>query len=237
MRDGVIITRPPPGLAPTMAAVAGAGWRPIAAPMLHVVPLGLTLGAFRPDAVVLTSGQALAALDDPRLHACPCYVVGQATARRARAAGFSHVIPASGTAAELVALLRASCRAGSRLLLAVGRGYGGDMANELRGAGFRVARRCVYAIEPVRVLPDATEADLRAEQVAAVMFYSTRTAEAFVAALDPVVAGMLARVDAIAMSGTVAAALTDGPHWQAVRVAAHPDQDAMLDSLGRPDSD
>lgn len=231
MRDGVVITRPPPGLAPTMAAVAAAGWQPIAAPMLHVVPLGLALGGFRPDAVVLTSGQALAALDAPRLHALPCYVVGQATASRARAAGFSHVIAASGTAADLVALLRAVCPVGSRLLLAVGRGYGGDMADELRRAGFRVARRCVYAIEPVPVLPNAAEAGLRAGRVAAVMFYSTRTAEAFIAALTPALASLLVAVEAIAMSDGVAAVLGAGARWDGIRVAARPDQDAMLDCL------
>ncbi|MCE2565993.1 uroporphyrinogen-III synthase [Komagataeibacter sp. FNDCF1] len=236
MRDGVIITRPPPGLAPTMAAVAALGWRPIAAPMLEVIPLGLASVGRQPDAVVLTSGQAIAALDDPRLHACPCYVVGQATARRARAAGFVHVITASGTAADLVDMLREACPAGSRLLLAVGRGYGRDMADELRGAGLRVTRRCVYAVEAVRGLPDAAVTALLAEQVRGVMFYSTRTAEAFMAALTPVVADTLARVDAIAMSAGIAAALADGPRWRAMRVAARPEQDAMLASLGRPAS-
>ena len=231
MRAGVIVTRPPPGLAPTMAAVAARGLHPVAAPMLHVRQCALSIGTFRPDAIVLTSGQAVGSLTDPQLHDIPCYVVGAATARRARAAGFVHVTAASGTADDLTALLQAAMSPTSRLLLAVGQGYGQDMAVALRGQGYRVLRRCVYIVRPATCLPPDAVAALQAGQVTAVMFYSTRTAEAFIAALTPALASLLVAVEAIAMSDGVAAVLGAGARWDGIRVAARPDQDAMLDCL------
>ncbi|WP_242621670.1 uroporphyrinogen-III synthase [Komagataeibacter xylinus] len=232
-RDGVIITRPPPGLAPTVAAVAGLGWRPIAASMLHVAQLSLAPNTPRPDALVLTSGQAIAAINRPEWHDVPCYVVGHATGERARAAGFRHVVTAAGTADDLVALLRAALPVRGLLLLAVGRGYGDDMAQALRAAGFRVIRRCVYAVSPEQRLPAQAAQALAAGQVAAILFYSTRTAQAFLAALSAAQAAMLGQVVAVAMSDGVAAALACGPAWRAVRVAARPDQAAMLACLGK----
>ncbi|WP_258367712.1 uroporphyrinogen-III synthase [Komagataeibacter oboediens] len=231
MRAGVIVTRPPPGLAPTMAAVAERGLHPIAAPMLHVSQHALSIGMFRPDAIVLTSGQAVGSLTDPGLHHIPCYVVGAATARRARAVGFAHVIAASGTADDLTALLRAAMQPTARLLLAVGRGYGQDMATDLRGRGYRVLRRCVYAVRPATCLPPDALAALRAGQVAAVMFYSTRTAEAFVAALPPALVPALVGVEAIAMSDGVAAVLGAGLRWGGIRIATRPAQERMLACL------
>ncbi|BAK85049.1 uroporphyrinogen-III synthase [Komagataeibacter medellinensis NBRC 3288] len=231
MRDGVIVTRPPPGLAPTMAAVAGAGWRPIAAPMLHVSQRALSIGTVRPDAIMMTSGQAIASLKVSRLHDVPCYVVGSATARRARAAGFINVFAASGTADDLTALVRAVLPPPARLLLAVGQGYGQEMAVALRGYGYRVWRRCVYGVRAAPVLPSDALAALLAGRVAAAMFYSTRTASAFMAAMPPAVVPLLAEVAAIAMSGGVADALGAGPCWRRIHIAARADQEAMLACL------
>ncbi|GCE84862.1 uroporphyrinogen-III synthase [Komagataeibacter diospyri] len=228
---GVIVTRPPPGLAPTMTAVAARGLHPIAAPMLHVSQRTLSTGSFRPDAIVLTSGQAVGSLTDPQLHDIPCYVVGDATARRARAAGFVHVTAASGTADDLLVLLQAAVPPAARLLLAVGQGYGQEMAVALRGHGYRVLRRCVYVVRAATGLPSNAVAALQAGQVRAVMVYSTRTAEAFITALTPALVPLLLGVEAIAMSDGVAAALGAGVRWRDIRVAARPDQDAMLDCL------
>ncbi|WP_241694483.1 uroporphyrinogen-III synthase [Komagataeibacter melomenusus] len=233
-QNGVIITRPPPGLAPTMAAVAGLGWQPIAASMLHVEPLSLAPDTPRPDAIVLTSGQAIAAINRPAWHDVPCYVVGHATGARARVAGFTHVVTAAGTADDLAALLRAALPARGRLLLAVGRGYGRDMAQALRAEGFRVMRRCVYAVRPGQRLPMQAAQALGAGQVAAILFYSTRTAQAFLAALTATQAGLLGQVVAVAMSAGVANALATVPAWRDIRVAARPDQAAMLACLGNP---
>lgn len=71
-----------------------------------------------------------------------------------------------------------------------------------------------------------------AGQVAAILFYSTRTARAFLASLSAPQAAMLGQVVAVAMSDGVAAALATGPAWRAMRVAPRPDQPAMLACLG-----
>lgn len=223
-----------------MAAVAAMGLDPLAAPMLRIEHFPLSTGAFRPDALVLTSAQAIAAINRPQWHHLPCYVVGHATGARARAVGFSHVVAATGTADDLLDLIRASVPARSRLLLAVGRGYGRGMADSLRADGMRVLRRCVYAVRPVTRLPQPARAALHAGRVAAVMLYSARTAEAFMAALDARLAPCLRNVQAIVMSAGVAAVLADGPGWGGIHVASRPDQAAMLacvDQTCRPGPD
>nr|WP_255663272.1 uroporphyrinogen-III synthase [Komagataeibacter sp. FNDCR2] len=211
-----------------MAAVQAMGLQPFAAPMLRIEHFALSTGAFRPDALVLTSAQAIAAIDRPQWHHLPCYVVGHATGVRARAVGFRHVVAATGTADDLLGLIRASVPARSRVLLAVGRGYGCEMADSLRAGGLRVLRRCVYAARPITRLPQPARTALHAGRVAAVMLYSARTAEAFLAALDAPLASRLDSVRAIVMSRAVAAALAEGPCWAAIHVASRPDQAAML---------
>lgn len=220
-----------------MAAVEAMGLRPLAAPMLRIEHFALSTGAFQPDALVLTSAQAIPAINRPQWHHLPCYVVGNATGARARAAGFSHVIAATGTAGDLLGLIRAHVPARSRVLLAVGRGYGLEMAASLRGDGLRVLRRCVYAARASQRLPGPARAALRAGHIRAVMLYSARTAEAFLAALDARLAPCLASVRAVVMSHGVAAALAEGPRWRDVSVAERPDQAAMLacvEQAGRP---
>jgi hypothetical protein len=80
--------------------------------------------------------------------------VGDATAARARAAGFGDVTSAGRNAEALAALVGARCRAdGGTLLLPTAEGEGLVLARTLRAAGFAVARRTVYAAVPQNTLP------------------------------------------------------------------------------------
>ena len=231
---GVLVTRPPPGLAQTIATLSARGWRPVAAPMLDIVTCPLaSCGTVPPQAVVVTSSQAVAAIARPDLVDIPCYAVGAATARRARAAGFTHVqIAPEGTAQGLGRMLsRHVAPSGGALLLAVGRGYGMDLARDLRDAGFRVRRRAVYRVTPRRHL-DAPGRDMLAGgQAGAVLFFSPRTAQAFMAALTPTLRAALAHVRAIVISERTGQVL-DAALWRSVEVAPTPDSIGMLSCLG-----
>lgn len=233
MPPGVLITRPEPGAAETARRVEALGWRPVLAPALVLAPRAF---AWPPaQALLLTSRAAARALPPADL---PVLAVGEATAAEARARGFTRVEAAAGDAASLAehAARRLDPAAGA-LLLAVGQGYGAELAADLRRRGFRVLRRVAYAAAPAPALPaEALAALQRDGEVVSVLFFSPRSAGCAMSLLKASgLAETAARMEALAISPRVAetAARALAPlAWRAVRIADRPDQDALLALLG-----
>ncbi|WP_342628957.1 uroporphyrinogen-III synthase [Nguyenibacter vanlangensis] len=232
-RPAVLITRPEPGLTETMDAVSALGWRAVALPALRAEPVGQgPLAARGAQAVLVTSGQAVAALAGRLPPDLPMLVVGAATARRARDAGFTRVTAAGGTADALADLVLSARHAGDgALLLATAAGYGHALADRLRRNGFRVIRRRVYRVRPAMPPPAALRALLQDGGIAAALFFSAETARQFLRRLPRDLRDGLRDVRAIAISDGTAQIL-DAIPWRAIERAATPDQAAMLDRLG-----
>jgi uroporphyrinogen-III synthase len=228
---GVLVTRPEPGAAETAARLAARGWRPVLAPALVLAPRPMA-PAPRAQALLLASRAAARAVPVSGL---PVLAVGAATAEAARERGFTDVAAAGGDAAALAALAAARLDpAAGPLLLAVGQGYSQALAAALRARGFRVLRRIVYAAREAPALPPEAAAALRATETPHALFFSPRSAACSVqllgeAGLSGCTRGMVAH----AISPRVAAVLAALP-WRAVRVAARPDQDHLLEQLGTP---
>lgn len=231
----VLVTRPEPGAAETARRLSALGWRPVLAPALVLTPR-----PFRPpraQAVVLTSRAAARALPGALPRSLPVLAVGEATAEEARRAGFTQLCTAEGTAESLPALAAARLhpRAGP-LLLAVGEGYAQDLAVALRAQGFRVLRRIAYAARPATELPGEARAALLQGSIEAVLFHSPRSARCAMSLFrDAGLAANVTRATALAMSPRVAEAARAAAApltWRSVRVAARPDQDALLALLG-----
>jgi uroporphyrinogen-III synthase len=224
----VLVTRPLPAGAATARLVAARGFVPVLAPMLVIRPRPLDPDAVPGGlaAVAVTSGNAIAGLPGA-LHGLPLFAVGDATAARARAAGFTAVTSAGGDAAALAALLGRAAPAGP-LLLAVGAGQGEALAADLRARGREVHRRELYAAGPAAALPDEAVAALRAGAVAAALFFSAETARSFVRLVGAAeLGGTLAGVIACAIGPPSVVAL-QALGWREIRLAAHPTQDEML---------
>ena len=232
-RSGVLVTRPEPGLSETMAAVARLGFTPVAGSLLRITGRATRLpGASRLDAIVLTSGQAVAALaaaarDDPGLRALLVFAVGDSTASRMRAAGFAHTSSAAGDATDLAALVCTAVPPPAALLLATGSGHGQGLAATLRAHGYRLHRRAVYEAQAVTRLPHPAEAALRDRRIGACLFFSTETARIF-ARLCPLAPGCVPDdITALALSAAVGEALA-GLNWRSVRIAPRPEAQALL---------
>lgn len=167
------------------------------------------------------------------LRALPVLAVGEATAAEARARGAQDVTAAEGDAIALATLATARLDpAAGPLLLAVGQGYGAELAAALRGRGFRVIRRVVYAAAPAAMLPEAARAALAAGRIGASLFFSPRSATIACGLIAGAGLAEAARgAVALALSPRIAEALTPLP-WQAVRVAPRPDQAQLLALLG-----
>ena len=224
-RRSVLITRPEPGASETAGHLAALGLVPVLAPMLTVRLLPVRLPA-QVSAVLVTSGNAVPPLP-PSLHGVPLLAVGDATAARAVAAGFTKVCSAGGDAVALAALAARSLPVGATVLLATGAGQGASLAAHLRADGFRVQRRTVYAARPVHALPEPARLALAGPDLRAVLFMSADTASAFVHALPTALRPSLAGVLALAIGQPAAEVVMHLP-WRGVRVSAKPTMVSLM---------
>src|SRR5581483_8714594 len=98
-----------PGASETAARVSALGHRPILAPLLVVQSRNAPLPPpERVQAILVTSGNAVPPLPASH-HGLPLLAVGDATAARARAAGFGQVSSADGNAGDLATLVAGRC--------------------------------------------------------------------------------------------------------------------------------
>jgi len=217
----LLVLRPEPGAAVTVANAVAAGWHPIAAPLFTVVSIDWEAPeAAAHDALMLTSAQAVRhagpALASYR--ALPVYAVGEATGIAAMEAGFADVRMGSADAALLVTMM---VRDGVRHPLHLA----GREHRVLDAAPIPIARRIVYAADPVAELPPAAQAAL--EQDAVALLHSQRASAVFAdllvrAGFDP------ATVRVAAISGAAGA----GP-WQKIKIADTPSDSALLAAAAR----
>jgi uroporphyrinogen-III synthase len=225
----VLITRPEPGARETAARVVAMGLRPVLAPALQITALpGCLPPASRIAALLVTSSNAVDTLPSD-YHPIPLLAVGDATAARARSAGFTAVTSARGDARDLAALVqRDHAPQAGTLLLVSGRGQGLELASALRRAGFSVLRRVAYAAVPAHGLPAEAVAAIAGPDLLAALFFSAETARCFVRLVRRAgLADRLAGVDAISIGRPAAVAL-GALRWRCIRVAARPTQDEML---------
>jgi uroporphyrinogen-III synthase len=234
----VLVTRPEADARPLAERLQTLGAEAVIAPLLTVVPRGdadIDLDGIQ--AVLATSANGVRALAavSPRRD-LPIYAVGDASAACARDEGFATVISAAGDVQSLASVVAdALDPAAGTLLHVAGTAVAGDLAGALGKAGFAVRRTVLYEAETAAALPAVAEEGLREGSLDAVLLFSPRTARTFVRLVAS--AGLAARcqtVDALCLSPAVAEAVAT-LEWRRLRVAATPDQDSLLQLLGRED--
>jgi uroporphyrinogen-III synthase len=198
-------------------------------PLLTIEPQPVTLDLAGVQAMALTSANAAPAL--ARAAHLPVFAVGAASAAAARAAGCMQVESAGGDAASLARLIVASCRPERGAILHLcGTEVRAGLAEALREAGLCLLRRPVYRARAAQALSPPTCAALR-QGLDAVLLFSPRTAHIFVElvtrhGLERYLEGS----DACCLSATVAEPCR-GLAWRCVRIAARPDQGALVELL------
>lgn len=219
MSRPLAILRPEPGNAATAARVRSAGLVPITVALFEVRPLGWTPpDPARFDGLLLTSANAVrhggAGLRD--LLGLPVLAVGAATADSARQAGFEVV--QTGTN-DLADLLREA--AGFQQLL--------WLAGRDRTAADHPALAAVIPVYASDPLP-LTQAEAAALRGSVALIHSARAGVQLVRELARHgIAPAELRITAISAKAAEAA----GPGWDAVTVAATPDEDALI-AAARP---
>lgn len=229
-----LVTRPREDSEATARELAARGISAMIEPLLDIVPADdavvETEGA---QGILVTSANGIRAL--ARLHAgrdLPVWTVGDASAREARALGFTRVESADGDVEGLAALVAAKVDAKAGALLhAAGSVNAGDLSGRLTGLGYEVRRLVLYRAETATALSSALTEELAAGGLDLALFFSPRTAKTFATlARAAGVQGSLSRLAAYALSANVAAELAPLP-WRVLRQAAEPTQAALLAAL------
>lgn len=219
----VLVTRPEPGCSETATRLEVLGHQPVKLPLMSFQPIPDPL----PDlanfaAIAFSSTNALSALrqrgEVENLTHLPAFTVGSKTAALARAAGFTDITNAEGTVGNLADTILAANLDGP-LLYPAARHRAGDLETLLERGGQKAETIAVYEMTPNRdVGADAGPVDIA-------LFYSRRTAEAFVALPNRPQAKTY-----LCLSANVAAPLRDarvGP----VHLAKAPNEDAIFAAL------
>ncbi|CAH1668099.1 HEM4 domain-containing protein [Hyphomicrobiales bacterium] len=230
----VFVFRPRPDAERTARAIVDHGFEPIVAPLFEVMRLSGDAPAGRFDAIVLTSGNAVAALAEgpAEWRDLPVFTVGGRTAAKVREAGLDDARSADGDRNDLIELIRRTLPAPATLLMIAGRDRKEDVPDRLKDAGYEVTIWTAYAAEPVSALPEDAQAALRHGQPGdAALHYSGRGARTFIALAQAAgVSNEALELTHVVLSADVAAPLIEAGA-STVLVAEHPEEAGLLAAL------
>lgn len=189
------------------------------------------------DGLILTSANAARALLDALPEGAalpPLHAVGPKTARVLEAAGHHPRIPSGEFSGAGLAQAILALRDGApgRFLFPRAEIGREELAERLIAAGCEVNVVTAYRAEAVAALPEAALTALRQGAVAAIPFFSGRTAQAFVAALPPEGRAWLHGVALVAVSPVTARVMT-GLGLEVAAVAATATAEGVLACLAR----
>jgi uroporphyrinogen-III synthase len=230
----VLVTRPIDDAQETAALLRARGHEPLIAPLLSVrFHDGHALHLDGVQALLATSANgARAFARRTSRRDFSVFAVGSQTAQAARDAGFADVRDANGTVETLAQSVAGWTKPKDGTLLhAAGAETEGHLASLLRQAGFTVHVEVLYDVPTVDAFPQPVHAALEAGELDAVLIYSARSAQAFAACISKAnLQSACAALVACCISEAAAKPLA-GLAFKAVRIAARPNQAALLDAL------
>ncbi len=222
----LLVTRPEPDGKSTAARLRALGHDVVVAPVLRLKAVAASFGPGPFAALIITSRNAARALATharrDEIVGLPVFAVGERSAEAARAAGLSDVVSADGDGDDLVRLVAARfAGSGARLLYLAGEDRAGDLAGSLAAHGIAIETAIVYRAVAERGFSRRLAAGVAAGPLDAVLHYSPRSAEAFLAGAEAagLTGAMLAAVH-LCLSADVAAPLEAAGAAQ-VRIGRH----------------
>jgi uroporphyrinogen-III synthase len=231
----IVVTRPQEDSERTAAALRARGHEVLIAPLLKVEPVDIDLRTNWGGVIITSANAANAIAAHPAragLTKLKLFAVGQRSAQAARTAGFTDVTSAGGDVRDLVRTLVArKADAQAPLLYLAGEDRARDLIGELVARGIAAEMVVVYRAATAP-FPPALSAALKEGTVDAVLHYSTRSAESYLAGGKEAGVGKQAlAVRHICLSAAIAAPLTAAGAADVV-VAPRPDEAALLERIG-----
>ncbi|HEY0282085.1 MAG TPA: uroporphyrinogen-III synthase [Rhizomicrobium sp.] len=231
----VLLTRPKQDAGVFTGRLRQLGHEALSAPLLHVrFHAGEPLALDGVQAILVTSANGVRALARrTKRRDLPVFAVGPQTAQEALSAGFARVESAEGDAVALAEALPRWARADAGSLLhATGAQGAGRLASLLAAKGYQVITEALYDVVASAALPQDVANALEGGSLDAALFFSPRSAGVFRdCVLKAALAGACAGLIAVCISRTAAEALAP-LSFREIRIAARPNQDAVLACLG-----
>src|SRR5476649_2729895 len=225
------LTRPLDDSERTATALRVRGHDVLVAPLMQVEPVAADIRASW-AAVIITSANAPGAIAAhparDALVKLPVFAVGRRSADAARRAGFSDIRAAGGDVSDLVRLIvvRRADAAGPLLYLA-GEDRAADLIGELTAHGIAAEMAVVYRAATAP-FPPALIAALKAGEIDAVLHFSRRSADNYVAGAG--LAGITKQALAVrhfCLSEQIAESLVAAGASR-VAIAARPDEASLI---------
>ena len=190
----------------------------------HTARAGLELALLdEPDAVLLTSvhgARALALLTELRDVFLLC--VGQKTADVAMELGFHRVCMAGENVERMMDYIASAYDDAARFLYVSGAHISVDIGASLASLGMEFSRVVAYEAVAMDAISDTLSEQLRRGQIDAITFFSSRTAEIFLALADEQnLLPYLEKIDAFCLSEKVAA-IAAKTNWKSISCAPEP---------------
>jgi uroporphyrinogen-III synthase len=226
----LLLTRPEPDAERTALTLRARGHVVLTAPLLQIEPMEVALGERPCAGLLMTSASAARMMarhpDLSGLLSHPVFVVG------AHTAAMADVTSADGDARDLARLVaRRFAGSSAKLLYLRGRDTAGDLAGALIRDGLDIESVAIYEAKAVQRFPAQAEEALRAGTIEAVLHFSRRTAQTYLACADALGGRQWAlRPAHYCLSAQVAAPLIDAGA-AVVRSAAHPDEAGLIDLI------
>jgi len=232
----LLITRPAEDAAPLVKILEAEGHSCVLSPLLNIVTevkAAQALSTYKIkdiQALIVTSAngvRAFASADKRR--SFKVMAVGDASARAAFDAGFKLVETASGDVETLAKLIKDECNPDQGTFLHIaGSRVAGDLKKLLEQERFVYERVVLYHADKAAQLNEAVAKEIREGKIDGVLLYSPRTAASFVelvakAGLENYTKNMVAYGLSAAVGSKIKTVT-----WKDVKIAARPDQDALL---------
>lgn len=232
----VVITRPYEDAQDYARELQRAGFATFVEPMLSIDPVPYSAPDLSQyDGVLLTSANAVEAYRHGSGDVDPLkevFCVGKHTAAAARDAGFVDVFSVDGTGVDLFSHVLALPDVTQRRFLHMcGEHVAFPLVQKLKEAGINADSLVVYRACQVEEVSAEFRYVLTKGDVAAVTFFSKRTAEAFVSIFAETDSeSLLEGINSLSISESVLECVRVLP-WRASYVSKTPDRDGMLELL------
>ena len=230
------VTRPQADSERTAAALRARGHDVLVAPLMRVESLAVDVSGGWGGVIVTSANAPQAIAGNPNCAALvklPLFAVGQRSAEAARQAGFSNVTAAGGDVRDLLRLIAARrADAAAPLLYLAGEDRAADLTAELAARGIAAEMRIVYRAVTAP-FPPALIAALKAGEIDAVLHFSRRSAENYLAgAAQAGIAGKASAVRHVCLSAAIAEPLAAAGAGR-IAVASRPDEAALIELIER----
>jgi uroporphyrinogen-III synthase len=229
----ILLTRARADAERTAARLAARGHETVISPVIAIVATGSVLPGVFFDAMIATSRHAFASSHTDALRDVPLYAVGERTREAAQRAGWIGPIHVGENAQALIALLRTGPQDLRRVLYLAGRDRKPDIEDASQAMGLALDIVETYAAREIAAFSEEAERALRNGEVDAVLHYSRRSAELFVARVEQAGLRMQAAdLRHFALSADAAEPLTTA--GLQTSIAARPDEDHLFARLNEP---